>query len=290
MKKGTNRPSPRIQYSSWAHKRKLWIFGGHGPSQEGYLNDYGDYDGLTNNQLLQFDFTVQKWPDMKCSGKIPAPRTQPATTIIGDKLWLYGGSHGKRPSELPPEFYELYQLDMLSLTWTQIQTGEPKPRGRTFCSLNALTDNMLVLHGGRIPFTDHLFSDTWIMDVTSLTWRKHSVTKDNPRCTHTGSSGINNDVIIIGGIGGISFAGAKISVLCKDAFHVMLEPKSLQQVALKTVHEHQAKLPWKMRLPRQLIKLMASDTENDEAQRSAASAKPRSSRQIKKPARYQEYL
>ena len=258
VKKGTKRPSPRTRYSSWAHNQKLWIFGGHGPSQEGYLNDYGDYDGLTNNQLLQFDFTVKKWSNMKCSGTIPAPRTQPATTIIGDSLFLFGGSQLRRRSRLPPDFYELYQLDMLSLTWTQIQTGEPKPRGLTFCSFNALTANMLVLHGGKI--SDHLFSDTWIMDVPSLTWRKHSVIKDNPRCIHTGSIGINKDVIIIGGIGGISIAGAKISAAAvhKDTFHVMLEPKSLQQLALKTVHKHQAELPLKIRLPKQLIKLMAS--------------------------------
>ena len=175
---------------------------------------------------------------------------------------------------------------MLFLTWTQIQTGKPKPRGLTFCSLNALTDNMLVLHGGK-TITNHLFSDTWIMDVPSLTWRKHSVTKDNPWSNHTGSIGINNDVIIIGGI--VGFAGANISAVHKDTFHVMLEPKSLQQLALQIVHKLQAELPWKMRLPKQLIKLIAADTENIGTARPAARpATRRSNRQIKKPARYQE--
>ena len=108
VKKGTKRPSPRIQYSSWEHNQKVWIFGGHGPSLEGWLNDYGDSDGLTNNQLFHFDFTVKKWSDMKCFGKIPAPRTQSATTIIGDKLFLFGGSQFRRRSRLPPDFYELY--------------------------------------------------------------------------------------------------------------------------------------------------------------------------------------
>ena len=50
-------------------------------------------------------------------------------------------------------------------------------------------------------------------------------------------------------------------------FNVMLEPKSLQQLAIKTVYEHRTGLPWRW-LPKMVIKLMlygrGDDTIDDQ--------------------------
>ena len=55
-------PSPRNGHTGWENGGDLWIFGGMGPSQEGYLNDHGDILDQVyncNNQLLVIIPTLQ---------------------------------------------------------------------------------------------------------------------------------------------------------------------------------------------------------------------------------------
>ena len=243
-KDGTKKPPLRLWHSGWEYENKLWIFGGWGISLTlDDLNDYGDYHESYNNQLLQFDFVTKEWTNMKCLGEVPSPRKNHVTTITGNIVWLYGG---KRQNNY---FDDLYQLDMYALTWTQVQTGHPKPEGRIHCTLNAITDKQLVLHGGQKPRSTAL-NDTWILDLPSKTWRQHTYEADGTLGHHTGCTGLSNDVIIICGI--------KENNTChQNSFHVRLEPKMLQQLAMKVVYKHQDDLPyWKKCLPKKLIELM----------------------------------
>ena len=244
-KAGTKKPSPRSHHSGWEYENKLWIFGGWGLSPVGEnLNDYGYYHESCNNQLLQFNFVTKEWTNMKCLGEVPSPRERHVITITGNTVWLYGGR------QLNNDFFDdLYQLDMYTLTWTQVQTGHPKPEGHNRCTLNAITDKQLVLHGG-IKDVWTVLNDTWILDLPSKTWRRHTSEEDDPRVLHTGFSGISNDVIIIGGI--------KENIAChQNSFHVRLEPKMLQQLAMKVVYKHQDDLSyWKKCLPKKLTELM----------------------------------
>ena len=77
-------------------------------------------------------------------------------------------------------------------------------------------------------------SDTWILDLPSRSWKQ---------------LGLNNNIIIIGGSCDHAYH------MHKDKFHVMLEPKCLQELAMQTVFKHQAELPLKS-LPRKLCKRM----------------------------------
>ena len=46
---------------------------------------------------------------------------------------------------------DLFELNMLTCTWTQIQTNATVPRARSAASWNAISDGQLVLHGGWGP-------------------------------------------------------------------------------------------------------------------------------------------
>ena len=61
---------------------------------------------------------------------------------------------------------------MISLVWTKFQTGQVKPQPNFSCSLNAATENKLVLHGG-LGLTSEPF--TWVFDVLSSTWNLHEI-------------------------------------------------------------------------------------------------------------------
>ena len=175
-----------------------------------------------------------------------------ATTIVGDTVWLYGGTQNGR---IKPVFDDLYQLDLHTLTWSIIHTGKTKPPGCWQCnSFNALSDGRLVLHGGRIAHNNKdTMDDAWILALPSCTWTRY---KANPRVKHTGSTGLNKEVILTGGLNPDLPTASGHYKLHKYVCHIMLEPKLLQQFAMKAVFVHQYELPWKERLPRTLIELM----------------------------------
>ena len=248
-KDGTLSPSPRQGQSGWDFRGELWIFGGYGPEGHNYLNENGHYSNSCNNQLLGYNFERKEWKNPKSFGTVPSPRRNMATATRGNKVWLFGGYDNDTVSD------ELFQLDMCTFTWTQIQTGHPKPKGRCLFSLTAVQDNQLVLHGGATSNSNifNTFKDTWILDEASHLWKQYKSDYDE-RFSHTGTSSIGNNVIIVG--------GAKKSSqhfrysLCKYHLYVMLEPKSLQQLAMTMLWHHQRKLPWKKCLPKKLIQVM----------------------------------
>ena len=219
------------------------------PSLENYLNDHGDFTPNRhsigeNSQLLCFNPKFKEWRNPQSHGTLPEPRTYHTTAIIGDNVWMCAGF-----SLTSGVFYDnVYQLNMVSLTWTEIQTGKLKPSHRLRCSLNALTEHQLLLHGG--ISTSHSPSGTWIFDLASLSWKKHVASNAPTRENHTGTTGLNSSVVIIGG--GECFVNrSQQQQVYNDVITFRLAPRSLQQVATWTIYQHRDVLPWKL-LPNQL--------------------------------------
>ena len=239
-------PSPRCCSTAWSYSGKLWVFGGLGISPVGYLNDNGDFDvnRRVNNQLLCFIPSCNEWTNPKCSGSVPTPRCKHATTILKHTAWLYGGAGTNHDA-----FKYVYELNMYSLTWTQIPMGHPVPQGLTYSSLTAVSNNQLVVHGGAYKCEDHYHTleNTWILDLSTQTWRLYKSIKDHSRNGHTGITGLDGCAIIIG--------GGKDPTTNYDVytttFHVMLHPKSLQKLAMQCVFQNRAELPWQY-LPKML--------------------------------------
>ena len=242
-------PSPRNGHNGWKFKNKLWIFGGicDLPTLNGYLSDYGDFrnfvhGGCVTNQLLCFNPSAKEWTNPKCAGNIPSPRAACAAAILEDTVCFYGGNNHNRVLN------ELYELSMESLSWTQVQTGGTKPQGCCFATLTAVTASKLVLHNGSSHGTI-LINETWILDLPSKSWKQYESNKDKPRWGHTASLGINKSIIIIGGMDR-DHNGKNIA--CKEHFILRLEPKSLEQLAMITVHKYQSELPVNT-LPKKLV-------------------------------------
>ena len=272
-KNGTKIPSPRDNLSSWEYSNQMWILGGFMLQLDGYLNDHdGEHSGGNvgpNNQLLKFNPVSKEWSNPKSSGTVPNYHRTHTTTAIGHKVWYSTGA-----------FEELYELDMQSLIWTCIKVNPPHPQHHHSCSINALTEKQLVMHG-RYAAKIGSLSDTWVLDLPLRSWKKYTSYKAHPRRGHTGSLGLNNDIIIIGGIRSHSFLQIFVN---KAIFHVMFEPKCLQQVAMQTVFKHQAELPLTS-LPKKLCKCMDIEigcrSANISAEETFASV--RSRRGTKKP-------
>ena len=205
-----------------------------------------------NNQLLSFDPSSQEWKNPTSTGAIPSPRHSYAVTIVGHNVWLYGGD-GRRVV-----FDDLYKLNMSALLWTQIQTGNPKPQVLELCTLTGTTETKLVLHGG--CNAHRVSNDTWILDIPSQTWRQYRSNTDHTRFCHTSTVIDNACAVIIGG-----------QLLMKHpdsykeysvSFLIMLEPRSLQQLAIRMILKHRVELPWQ-HLSNKLIVLLGISASDE---------------------------
>ena len=241
-------PSPRSGHTGWSYDGNLWIFGGMGPDPISYLNVYGNFVfGILeyfNNQLLRFSPSMQQWSCVGTSGSVPAPRSAHAAAMHEDTTWVYGGCGNDLDT-----LNDLYELNLRSLTWTKIDTPQPKPNGLTNSSLNVTANLQLIVHGGTeciLVSASSACRDTWILDLPSLSWRRHSI-QGYRRCCHTGSLGINNNVIVIGGKGSLG------NIRGVSTFKIMLESKSLQQLAMQVIHKHHHVLSLES-LPKTILK------------------------------------
>lgn len=118
----------------------------------------------------------------RTTGREPHPLVGATTTILGDKLYVFGGRILSR-SRPAPLTADLYELDLIRRHWTKVQTNGDAPPPRYFHSMCALGDTKMVCYGGmspvpnQPPVTDQqqqpevtVMSDIYIYDVTTRTW------------------------------------------------------------------------------------------------------------------------
>lgn len=85
----------------------------------------------------------------RSTGKEPHALVGATTTILGDKLYVFGGRVLSR--RRPPLTSDLYELDLVRRHWTKVETLGDKPPPRYFHSVCALGDTKLICYGGMSP-------------------------------------------------------------------------------------------------------------------------------------------
>ncbi|KAJ6152797.1 hypothetical protein N7497_007116 [Penicillium chrysogenum] len=85
----------------------------------------------------------------RTTGKEPRPLVGATTTILGDKLYVFGGRILSRSR--PQLTSDLYELDLIRRHWTKVEPAGDVPPPRYFHSVCALGDNKLVCYGGMSP-------------------------------------------------------------------------------------------------------------------------------------------
>ena len=118
-----------------------------------------------------------------------------------------------------------------------------------------------MLYGSEDSYFDTQ-SAIWIFDIPSQTWRQYKSKKDHSRDKHRGTRGLNGCVIIVGG----TIDTAESYDNYTATFTVMLEPKTLQQLAIQTTYKHRDDLPLKY-LPRKLTNLLGISKPDDDTRR-----------------------
>ncbi|KAI5855108.1 hypothetical protein GGS23DRAFT_589853 [Durotheca rogersii] len=118
----------------------------------------------------------------RTTGQEPHPLVGATTTILGDKLYVFGGRILSR-SRPAPLTSDLYELDLIRRHWSKLDTTGDVPPPRYFHSMCALGDTKMVCYGGMSPTTSQpasaspdqqpevtVMSDIYIYDVPSKKW------------------------------------------------------------------------------------------------------------------------
>ncbi|KAF2709799.1 galactose oxidase [Pleomassaria siparia CBS 279.74] len=133
----------------------------------------------------------------RTTGREPHPLVGATTTILGDKLFVFGG---RRLSRTRPQLTsDLYELDLVKRHWTKVDAKGDLPPPRYFHSVCALGDTKLVCYGGMSPASQQpvqptptqgnpadaqpevvVMSDVHIYDLPTRTWMRVA-TADAPQ-------------------------------------------------------------------------------------------------------------
>lgn len=134
----------------------------------------------------------------RTTGREPHPLVGATTTILGDKLYVFGGRILSRTR--PALTSDLYELDLIRRHWTKVETSGDIPPPRYFHSVCPLGDTKLVCYGGMSPAPTQgnmqpvattqngqdpqpevvVMSDIYIYDAPSRVW-SFIATQDTPQ-------------------------------------------------------------------------------------------------------------
>ncbi|OIW22680.1 hypothetical protein CONLIGDRAFT_658105 [Coniochaeta ligniaria NRRL 30616] len=131
----------------------------------------------------------------RTTGREPHPLVGATTTILGDKLYVFGGRILSR-SRPAPLTADLYELDLIRRHWSKLETTGDIPPPRYFHSMCPLGDTKMVCYGGMSPTPTprentsptandqqpevKVMSDIYIYDVPTRKWT-FIPTQDSPQ-------------------------------------------------------------------------------------------------------------
>jgi len=194
---------PRNRYSSTCVclGQRIIIFGGFSP--EGYwLNDLHVLDTQSEDQRF-----THMWYQPETSGNPPCPRAAHSCTVVGRKLFFFGGNDGASL------FDDLYILDTETFHWTKVTNPRgTKPAARSGHSALLVKDKIVVFGGGGAGGKP--MSDVHYLNTRKMSWSQPNLIGTGPsaRAGHTAVVLHKTNVLI--------FGGGYIDKVCNDV-HIL---------------------------------------------------------------------
>ncbi|KAF8489448.1 hypothetical protein F5888DRAFT_1929890 [Russula emetica] len=170
-------PSPRTSHGAALASNNLLVWGG--------ITNFRDRNVPNRDQdgsLYILDLVSREWTRVVVNGPGPNGRPYHTTTVVGSKLFVFGG----RTYE--SVFNDMWALDLNCQSqpvWESYEPApwneEPLPRSG---HVSVTTENRIIIFGG----TDdqHSYNDTWSFDISTRTWTELQCTGSipSPRSGH----------------------------------------------------------------------------------------------------------
>ncbi|XP_022850490.1 nitrile-specifier protein 5 isoform X3 [Olea europaea var. sylvestris] len=171
----------------------LYLFGGYGK------------DRCQTNQVHVFDTVNMTWSEPLMKGILPTPRDSHSCTTIGDNLFVFGGTDGKKPlNDLHildtssnmwispsvrgdgPEAREGHSAALIeTFSWKRVVPSGTPPSKRDSHTCSSWRNKIIVIGGE--DSCDYYLSDVHILDADTLVWCKFNTMGQllPPRGGHT---------------------------------------------------------------------------------------------------------
>ncbi|KAL3851844.1 hypothetical protein ACJMK2_015546, partial [Sinanodonta woodiana] len=180
---------------------RILVFGG--------MVEYGKY----SNELYELQASRWEWKRLKPKapkiGPMPCPRLGHSFTLLGNKVYLFGGlaNDSEDPkNNIPRYLNDLYALELktgtTTLAWDNPATAgqPPPPRESHSCAGYIEKDGRrprLIIYGG---MSGCRLGDLWQLDIDSMTWTKPIIqgVAPLPRSLHSATV-IGNRMFVFGG-------------------------------------------------------------------------------------------
>jgi len=179
-----SKPTPRGGHSAVAVESNIVLFGGHAYNGKfEYYNDTHIFDCITNT-----------WHSVKCSGVLPQPRYGHSVTVVGNRMFMFGG---KGEGTI---FRDIHFLDLDEWAWVPVSSTASGPSPR-LNHASVLVGRKLVVHGGW-DGKKRCLSDIWVFDTDSFTWMSPTTAGLAPSARYGHSLQLLNDgrIMLFGGM------------------------------------------------------------------------------------------
>jgi len=166
VKVNSELPTPRSGHSMTTYEGELYLFGGC------------ELDIKCNNDLLKYNAGTSIWETLETQGAKPEGREGHSATLVGNKLYVFGGS------SLGKLLEDVFVLDLDTLTWeAKNLAGEAEPRAYHSAAIHDA--GIVVIFGGYTQAG--LTNEVLLLDTVNAHWG-HPTTIGNipsPRKHHS---------------------------------------------------------------------------------------------------------
>lgn len=102
-----------------------------------------------------------QWRNPVCQGALPAGRLNHTASVIGDRMFMFGGTDGESLKN------QLFVMDLSTFTWSNPETKGTPPSHRYGHSCTAVGTQLFVFGG---KGKDCVYNDVHVFDTASNTW------------------------------------------------------------------------------------------------------------------------
>ncbi|XP_073015177.1 uncharacterized protein [Primulina eburnea] len=178
----------------------LYVFGGYGKDQ------------CQTNSVHVFDTVNLIWSEPVMKGVPPTPRDSHSCITVGDNLFVFGGTDGRRPLN------DLHILDTSTNSWITPSVRGDGPEAREGHSAALIGKRLFIFGGcGKFENSQIYYDDLYILNTETFSWKSvvPSGTPPSKRDSHTCSSW-KNKIIVIGGEDSSDYYLSDVHILDTD--------------------------------------------------------------------------
>jgi len=129
----------------------MYVFGG---------NDSSTSSGNQLTTLHKYTFATSTWKNINYKGQSPSHCIASSSVVIGDSMWIFGGSDGKAKTD------NLHEYDFGTQQFKLIQYHKQSPSPRSFHCAVVYNDSMYIFGG--LDENNKSLNEVWSFSIKAV--------------------------------------------------------------------------------------------------------------------------